>query len=122
MPAVLRVGRGFSYLRLRPDPYIAWMHGCEVKNIQAAIIAPAPHNIVIERVGLRIATFASADTMPCSQRDATATEITAWPAIAPGILPVSINIIRHAIIHRHVIHLRDGQIDILPCLSFIESH
>src|SRR5258707_9394866 len=103
MPTILRVGRGLPDLCLRPNPHITRMHGSEIENIETAIVAPAPYDIIIERIWLRIATFTATYTMPCTERNRPTAEVTTGPAIAPRILPVAVNIVRHAIIYRYMI-------------------
>src|SRR5579859_5867673 len=122
MPTILRIGGCLSNLSLRPNPHIACMHGGQIENIQSAIVATAPHNSIVKWIRLSIATLASANPMPGTKRNAAATEVTAWSAVAPCILPVAVNIVWYAVIYRYVIHLCNGQVDILPGLSFVERH
>ena len=68
VPTVLRVGRRITDLSLRPYADIARMHGRQIKNIKAPVVATRPNNIIVKWISLRKSAFAATHSMPKTER------------------------------------------------------
>src|SRR6266571_3730518 len=89
--------------------------------------ATRPDDVVVHRIGRGESAFAPRHGMPQTSRDgARAADSASTPAEAAklqavaraaerrAVLPVAINEVGDLVIHRHVIHLRDGKLDVVP--------
>ena len=86
-----------------------------------------PDDVVVHRIGRGEAAFAPRHGMPQAARDraraaasaSTAAEAAKLQAVARAakrraVLPVAINEVGDLVVDRHVIHLRDWKLDLVP--------
>src|SRR6266568_8375889 len=93
--------------------------------------ATRPDDVVVRRIGRGKAAFAPRHGMPQAARDraraasasAEAAKLQAVTRAAKrrAVLPVAINEVGDLVVDRHMIHLRDGELDVVPSAAAIHG-
>src|SRR5262249_36309423 len=123
--AVLQIRGGRSVRLVRPDFNISRLTVAQIVTLDDAADAAGsgstgPDNVWINRIGSGPTTLTAGDRVPSAARNraaGAATARTARPAIRRIVLLVAVDVIRNPVVDRHVIHLRDRQLNSIPSAS-----
>ena len=108
VPAVFEVGRPPAVARLGPHAHVAGVIGARVVHLEPAVVAARPHCHVVDGVGDREAALAAADVSPLSFGDAPGEPAARHP-VGAAVLAVAVDVVGHAGVRVHVVHLGDRQ-------------
>src|SRR5689334_7254592 len=120
--AILHVRRRRAVGLIRPNFNAPHLPVAQIKLLDDAADtsrtrSAGPHDIRIHRIRRRPTTLAAADRLPRTAWNRSAAERPAWTAIRRIVLLVAVDVIRNTIVDRHVIHLRDRQLNAKPRLT-----
>src|SRR5882672_3676366 len=105
-----------SVARLGPDAHVPRVIGPDVVDLEPAVVATRPHRAVVHGVGNRKAAFAAAHVTPLALAE-PARETTARHAVGRAVLAIAVEVVGHARVGVHVVHLRDRKHDAGPGLT-----
>ena len=119
LEAVFEILRRDAVSRFRPRLHRPRHLRLQVKALEAGVVATTPDRALVDGVGNRPPTFASAHGAPDADRTRAAR--VARPSIRIAVLPVAVQVVRNLRVRGHVIHLRIGQRDARKRLAAVDG-
>lgn len=121
VPAVFHVLGIPAVLGFGPGAYVARDARAQVGHVQATVVTTRPHEVGIKRIDLRKTRLATAHKAPVADGNTPAAAV-AGAVVGVAILAIAEYVVGDHAVHRHVVKLGDGQVDVFPGFAAVQGH